>query len=120
MAEGTYGSVAGIVQEFPDQDIIVEREVSGQTVREFKIRSITSGQLAKVTVWPETDEFTLQRGQLVGVDGKITVNEVKGTTYRNISASTISLSPVVGRSDGTKTVNKKKNEAIEQSEDVAF
>lgn len=63
MAE--YASAAGFVQ-FD----VNEKEVNGQDIREFVIRTIGSQKLLKVTLWPEWKDVPVEKGDFVAVDGK--------------------------------------------------
>ncbi len=82
MADDTvYGTVAGIIQ-FP----VEERELeSGQTVRDATVRSISSGDLVRFTLWPQWADVELERGDFIVGDGKINQRDYKGTTYTDLN-----------------------------------
>jgi len=79
--DSLYGSAAGFIQ-FD----VEEREANGATVRDVTIRSIATGDLLRVTVWPEHEDVELEKGDFIAVDGKVTIREVDDKTYVNMSA----------------------------------
>lgn len=105
MSESQYAVVFGTVQQFKDKPVLATREVSGQTLREFTIKSVTSGKLVRVSVWPEHAEFKVVKGQGVVIDGKASSNESNGTTFYNISATDVTLLPVPLGKAGREVVN---------------
>lgn len=87
--DAIYGSAAGFIQ-FD----VEEREANGATVRDITIRSIATGDLLRITVWPEHEDVELEKGDFVAVDGKVTIREVDDKTYVNMSAfGLVVLSP---------------------------
>ena len=82
--DAIYGSAAGFIQ-FD----VEEREANGATVRDITIRSIATGDLLRITVWPELAGVELEKGDFVAVDGKVTIREVEDKTYVNMSAFNI-------------------------------
>lgn len=109
----TYAVATGVVQKFPEREVLTERDLNGQIIREFTIKSSTSGKLVRVTLGEEFAPISVAKGSFVSVDGSFTVSEVKGTTYYNIWAKELTLtSPVaktereiVNAASSTKTVD---------------
>ncbi len=79
--DAIYGSAAGFIQ-FD----VEEREANGATVRDVTIRSLATGDLLRITVWPEHEDVELEKGDFIAVDGKVTIREVEDKTYVNMSA----------------------------------
>jgi hypothetical protein len=83
MAEKSFQTVAGIVQQFPDQDVVAEKEAGDQVVREFTIKSITTNKLGRVTLWPNiAPDAVIEKGAFVSIDATVEVNG----DYVNITA----------------------------------
>ena len=105
MAEGTFVTVAGIVQFDPQ-----EREVAGKDVRDITIRGI--GEMTKdgqrkyrITLWPDLADAEVKRGDFVVVDGKGSRNEHNGTVYYNVSANHIVVNGRVTSARKDEVVN---------------
>lgn len=79
--DSVYGSAAGFIQ-FD----VEEREANGATVRDATIRSLNTGDLLRITVWPELSAVEFQKGDFIAVDGKVSIREVEDRTYVNMSA----------------------------------
>lgn len=79
--DAIYGSAAGFIQ-FD----VEEREANGATVRDATIRSLATGDLLRITIWPEHEGVELEKGDFIAVDGKVTIREVEDKTYVNMSA----------------------------------
>lgn len=88
MSDDTYTTIAGMVQ-FD----VEEREVNGGDVRDVTIRSLSSGDLIRCTVWPEFADTEIERGDFVVIDGKVTEREHKGKVYFNVSARRLAVLP---------------------------
>jgi len=99
--DAIYGSAAGFIQ-FD----VEEREANGATVRDATIRSIATGDLLRITIWPEHAETDLEKGDFIAVDGKVTIREVEDKTYVNMSAfGLVKLSPEA-REESERVVKK--------------
>ena len=93
--------VFGTVQHFPGKDVIAEREVGGQIVREFTVKSITTDKLVRVSAWPEYPEFDLVKGDFVCAEGPVQVNESGGNTYYNLTARSLVIMPALAKTEDT-------------------
>jgi len=94
MADRTYATLVGIVQQFGDQPVVREREVSGQTVREFTVKSTKVGEdgkqnLVRISLWPEWAPVDIQAGAGIIAEGTLSSNESKGVTYFNLNPKTL-------------------------------
>lgn len=105
MASNDYPVLHGTVQQFKDQPVIKEREASGQTVRDFTIKT-TGGKLVRVTLFPEWDDVKIVKGAGVTVEGRASTNESNGRTYYNITASNLVV---------TLPAKKREREVVNQS-----
>ena len=108
----TYGTVTGFVQFDP-----VEREYSGETLRNLTVRSASTQKNVQVTLWPEFNDIKVNNGDFVAVDGKVTTNtftDKEGNEREgiNISAKRVAVLPGISAGE-TKVVNKrgKRSEA---------
>lgn len=111
--EGKYAVVAGVVQQFgDDDDAVKEKEVAGKDVREVVVRAVGTQKLVRVTVWPdEHEDVPLGKGFYIVAEGKFTQNESNGTTYYNLSAVTLhSFAPC-----GTSSPKKGKKAAAAEA-----
>jgi hypothetical protein len=84
-----YITVAGIVQFDPRT-----RQAAGQNVRDVLIRAIGSNKNFSITVWPDKDGITINKGDFLVVDGKHSQSagqnkDGEQVTYNNLSASAI-------------------------------
>ena len=84
-----YITVAGIVQFDPRT-----RQAAGQNVRDVLIRAIGSNKNFSITVWPDKDGITINKGDFLVVDGKHSLcagqnKDGEQVTYNNLSASAI-------------------------------
>lgn len=114
LAGNEYQLVIGNIQQFGDKDWLNEREVAGQTVREFTVKSAVSGNFVKVQLWPEYAGVELAPGAFVSAEGPVQVNDVKGTTYRNLTARRLSVvlpAEKVEADDAPKKVRKGAKDA---------
>ena len=84
-----YITVAGIVQFDPRT-----RQAAGQNVRDVLIRAIGSNKNFSITVWPDKDSITINKGDFLVVDGKHSQSagqnkDGEQVTYNNLSASAL-------------------------------
>lgn len=107
-----YRTVTGFVQFEPN-----EREANGQQVRQILVQQAGGeGANIRVTLWPEFEGVSVEKGDFVAASGKLTKNTVKGTTYLNLSARELVVIPgaVADRSgDGVAG-------ALDEDDDLAF
>lgn len=89
MSDSYFTTVAGIVQF----DVESRELDSGQTVRDATVRSIATGELVRITFWPDFEESEFEKGDFIVVDGKVTPREYNGNTYFNMSARTVAIVP---------------------------
>ena len=82
-----YATVTGFIQF----DVDTRDLSTGQEVRDVTIRSTTTGELIRITVWPDFDNTELYKGQFIAVDGEVTVREVGDKVYTNLSARSIAV-----------------------------
>lgn len=98
MSDKQYAEAIGIVQQFgKDKPTVTQAEANGQTVYRFTIKA-SNGTLLGITLWPEFAHAVpaIVRGALVAVNGSYSSNVgSNGTTYHNISAQTLAITPVV-------------------------
>lgn len=97
-----YAVAQGIVQKFGDKPAVVDREVSGQTLKEFTIKSLNTQALVRVTLWPElgSSASKVVKGALVAVDGQASSYQGKdGQTYHSITAREIVIVPPEAKAD---------------------
>lgn len=79
MANSDYVTIIGFV---PFD--ITTREVNGEAVRDVTVRDAVSGDLIKCTVWSSFDDIEVYKGDLVAIEGKLSVREYKGNKYFNL------------------------------------
>lgn len=92
-----------------------EREVNGQTVRDFAIQPGGSGDVPqiRVTLWPEYADFKVAKDDLVVVEGLVKTNSKGGKTYYNLTPTKIkNLGPAF-----TKSTEEVENPVEEEDED---
>ena len=87
MADKEYGSVAGFIQ-FEVEERSLE---SGATVRDATVRSIATGDLVRITLWPDFDEVDVEKGDWLAADGQFNTrkSEKTGKTYVNMNPFTV-------------------------------
>jgi hypothetical protein len=90
-----FQTVAGTVQQFPDKDVMNEKEVGDQIVREFTVKSITTGKFVRVSAWPEYPDFEVAKGDFIVAEGPVQVNEVGDRTYYNLTARSLVITPAL-------------------------
>lgn len=95
----SYAVATGVVQQFPEREVVAERDLNGQIIREFTIKSATSGKLVRVTLGSEFAPIKVAKGSFVSVDGSFTVSEVKGITYYNIWAKELTITNPIAKSE---------------------
>jgi hypothetical protein len=85
LADKEYGSVEGFIQ-FE----VEERELEGdRVVRDATVRSIATGDLVRITLWPDFEDVDVEKGDWLAADGQFTSREHKGKTYVNMSPFTV-------------------------------
>lgn len=99
-----YASVGGFIQFDID-----EREYNGGTIRDATIRSFSSGDLIRISIWPDFEHVDFERGDVLYADGPVTERTVEGKTYVNMNARKLAIvaSETAERSDEEPTVVKK-------------
>lgn len=115
MSGNEYVTVVGQVQQFKDQPVIKEREVSGGTVRDFTIKTSPGQKLVRITLFPEFDSVEIGKGDFISADGRYSVNESNGKTYYNLTASSLVVVPAV-----KKAAREVVNQQSGGSEDFGF
>lgn len=100
----TYATLVGIVQQFGDEPAMRERDVKGQTVREFTVKSTKTNEqgqqtLVRVSLWPEWGDITVSAGDAVIAEGALTTNDSGGKTYHNLNPKTFAHIPALTRSE---------------------
>ena len=71
-SDAIYGSVAGFIQ-FD----IEEREYNDGIIRDATIRSLASGDLRRISFFPDFEDVPLERGDFIAVDGSIVERTVE-------------------------------------------
>jgi len=71
-SEKIYGSAAGFIQFDID-----EREYNDGIIRDATIRSLASGDLLRISFFPDFEDIPLERGDFIAVDGSIVEREVE-------------------------------------------
>lgn len=84
-----YITIAGIVQFDPRT-----RQAGDKQVRDVLVRAIGSNKNYSVTIWPENNHISVDKGDFLVADGKYSssVGQNKAgeaVTYHNLSATTI-------------------------------
>lgn len=84
-----YITIAGIVQFDPRT-----RTAGSKTVRDVVIRAIGSNKNFSITLWPEKDNITINKGDFLVCDGKHSQSvgqnkDGEQVTYNNLSATTV-------------------------------
>lgn len=98
MSNDKYAAIVGIVQHFPEKELVSEREVAGQTVREFTVKSIASGKLVRITLWPEFEDVDIQKGTTISADGKINVKDGNnGMKFYGLTPTTLCVIPPIAK-----------------------
>lgn len=85
-SEKIYGSAAGFIQFDID-----EREYNDGVIRDATIRSLATGDLLRISFFPDFEDIPLERGDFIAVDGSIverTVEDDEGNerTFVNFTA----------------------------------
>jgi hypothetical protein len=83
-----YITVAGIVQFDPRT-----RTAAGKEVRDVAIRSVANNKMISITLWPEMQSTSVNKGDFIVADGKYSQSmgqnkDGEQTTYHNLSATT--------------------------------
>lgn len=101
MAE--YVSANGFVQFDP-----VEREANGQTVVDYTIKTPgMDGVLIRVTVWPELQGTSIDKGDFIAVDGKLNIGSFtdrNGNSRQSVQISATALAVLPGVQKGEREV----------------
>lgn len=98
MADDTlFGSASGFIQ-FD----VEEREWNDGIIRDATIRSLASGDLLRISFFPDFEEVPLERGDFIAVDGKIQIRDVEvdgeTRTYVNMTARRVFRGETFGTS----------------------
>ena len=107
-----YGSTIGFIQ-FD----VEEREYNDGIIRDATIRSIRTGDLLRISFFPDFEEIELERGDLIAVDGVVTEREVEvdgeSRVYTNMTARRLvrwesfgTKAPEVVKKSGAKKTRK--------------
>lgn len=89
--DAIYGSAAGFIQFDID-----EREYNDGIIRDATIRSLMTGDLLRISFFPDFEDIPLERGDFIAVDGKVverTVEDEDGNsrTFVNFTAKRLFL-----------------------------
>lgn len=100
-----YITVAGIVQFDPRT-----RQAAGKDVRDVAIRSIANNKMINITVWPEMDSISINKGDFIVADGKYSQSMGQNKngeqqTYHNLSATT--FHNITGTGNGASVAAKE-------------
>jgi hypothetical protein len=112
---------SGMVQQFgKDAEIVTEKDVNGQTVREFTIKT-ASQKLIRISVWDRHDDFEVDQGDSVWVEGSYSEFDGKnGNTLRSISAYDLTITPKVGKQEREVVNTKRKPKADNDTDEESF
>lgn len=110
-----YITVAGIIQFDPR-----ERTAGGKDIRDVAVRSIGNNKLVNITVWPENEDVTLNKGDFIVADGKFTQSMGQNRngeqqTYYNLSATVIHNLTGGAPAPASAKKTTKKAEAVAES-----
>lgn len=120
MADKPYYTVAGFVQKFGDKPAIETREVSGQNIREFTVKAIGTQKLVRITLWPEFNGVTIDKGLFVVADGKFSTSEgTNGRQFYNLSATELATLRVQERAE-RDTVNSGGGSRVVDTDSAPF
>lgn len=110
MSDKKYSAIGGMVQHFPDQELVTETELSGQIVRKIKVKSITSGNIVSIDLWPEWPDVKVKKGSFIVADGSVRTSTGKqGGTF-------VSLNPYSLNIDG-QVIEKTEREVVNAETD---
>lgn len=106
MSDKTYATLVGIVQKFGEEPAVKVKEVGGQTVREFTVKSTKVNEdgrstLVRVTLWPEWEDVVIEQGAGVFAEGQLATNDSKGVTYYNLTPKTLAITLPVAKAGRT-------------------
>lgn len=97
MAEDSiFASIAGFIQ-FD----VEERDYNDGVIRDATIRSLASGDLCRISFFPDFEEVELERGDFIAVDAKVQEREGEdkdgnSRTYVNFTARRLFKGDTVG------------------------
>jgi hypothetical protein len=107
-SDSVFASIAGFIQ-FD----IEEREYNDGIIRDATIRSLASGDLCRISFFPDFEEVELERGDFIAVDAKVMERDVETDegkrTYVNFTARRVFKGDTVGVAPAT--VQKKSSSA---------
>lgn len=94
-SESKYVVVFGRVQKFGDKPAITEREVNGDKVRSFTIKTSPKQQLVSCSLWGNAHgDVVLGEGDFVAIEGKYSLSTGnQGQEFHNISITDIGVIP---------------------------
>lgn len=107
-----YITIAGLIQFDPR-----DRQAGGKQVRDVVVRAIGDNKNYSVTIWPENGHITVNKGDVLFVDGKLSqsVGQNKAgeqVTYNNLSAMNIVCIP----GNGPQSVSNATDSTAKSSE----
>ena len=117
MADGTFVTIVGSVEFDPEQ-----RDVQGKTVLDVTLRSAGTQKKIRATLWPNLKEYfgKVEKGQLLGLKGKMTQNTVQGdngtVTYNNLSVYEVLI---LGKFDAGEQP-ETDNAEVKRDDDIPF
>lgn len=69
-----------------------EREAGGKNVRDITVKSTPKQTLVRLTVWPDIDASSIEKGDFVLAEGKYSISQGNnGKDYHNLSVSDIAV-----------------------------
>lgn len=94
-SDSVFASIAGFIQ-FD----VEEREYNDGVIRDATIRSLASGDLCRISFFPDFEEVELERGDFIAVDAKVVERDVETEegkrTYTNFTARRLARIDTVG------------------------
>lgn len=104
-SEGTYVVLQGIVQQFKKgeewQPVLRTNQANGQNVSSFTIKTIPGQKLVGVSLWSEYEHVVphVVKGMFVSLEGKMREETKNGTTYYNVTPSSLNMVAPVTRQE---------------------
>lgn len=114
--DAIYGSVAGFIQFEID-----EREYNDGIIRDATIRSLSTGDLFRISFFPDFEDVALERGDFIAVDGKVQEREWEddeGNTRTSVSMTAKRL--FVGETFGVAAPKVEKKAASSKPKRKTF
>lgn len=122
MAEGSFRTLAGVVQFEPREGTAGGKDVRNITIRTtgLKEQSMRVG----ATLWPSHAHVEVDKGDFVVLEGKFSRNQVKNkdgeaVTYNNLSVSSILVVGTLDDGEEIETTNAAGS-SVDPDDDIPY